>query len=93
MCRESQWSRKDWRDIKHWQEKLEPLLEEAISGNKVFFVDPPHFVYPAYLGFLWSFTRTFIYSPSGGKWFNVLGAVNAVTKEIITITTETYINS
>ena len=34
-----------------------------------------------------------ICSPSGGKRFNVLGAVNAVTKEIITITNETYINS
>ena len=44
------------------------------------------------LGFLWCFTRTFICSPSGGKRFNVLGAVNAVTKEIITITNETYIN-
>ena len=69
-------------------------MEEAISGNKVvFFVDAPHFVHRAYLGFLWCFTRTFICSPSGGKRFNVLGAVNAVTKEIITITNETYINS
>ncbi|NRB08647.1 MAG: transposase, partial [Richelia sp.] len=47
----------------------------------------------AYLGFLWCFRRTFICSPSGGKRFNVLGAVNAVTKEIITIKNETYINS
>ena len=58
-----------------------------------FFVDAAHFVHRAYLGFLWCFTRTFICSPSGGKRFNVLGAVNAVTKEIITITNETYINS
>ncbi len=41
----------------------------------------------------WCFTRTFIFSPSGRKKFNVLGTVNAVTKEIITITNETYINS
>ena len=32
-------------------------------------------------------------SPSGRKIFNVLGAVHAVSKEIITITNETYINS
>jgi transposase len=76
------------------KEKLEPLLEEAIRGEKaVFFVDAAHFVHRAYLGFLWCFTRTFIGSPSGRKRFNVLGAVNAVTKEIITITNETYINS
>jgi transposase len=79
---------------KYKVETLEPLLEEAIRGEKaVFFVDAAHFVHRAYLGFLWCFTRTFICSPSGRKRFNVLGAVNAVTKEIITITNETYINS
>ena len=76
------------------KEKLEPLLQEAISGEKaVFFVDAAHFVHRAYLGFLWCFTRTFICSPSGRRRFNVLGAVNAVTKEIITVTNETYINA
>jgi transposase len=76
------------------EQKLEPLLKEALSGEKaVFFVDAAHFVHRAYLGFLWCFTRTFICSPSGRKRFNVLGAVNAVTKEIITVTNETYINS
>jgi transposase len=75
-------------------ETLEPLLKEALAGEKaVFFVDAAHFVHRAYLGFLWCFTRTFICSPSGRKRFNVLGAVNAVTKEIITITNEAYINS
>jgi transposase len=75
-------------------EKLEPLLKEALAGEKaVFFVDAAHFVHRAYLGFLWCFTRTFICSPSGRKRFNVLGAVNAVSKEIITITNESYINS
>jgi len=79
---------------KYRVEKLEPLLKEAIKGEKaVFFVDAAHFVHRAYLGFLWCFTRTFICSPSGRKRFNVLGAVNAVTKEMITITNETYINS
>lgn len=79
---------------KYRVEKLEPLLEEAIMGDKaVFFVDAAHFVHRAYLGFLWCFTRTFICSPSGRKRFNVLGAINAVTKEIITVTNETYINS
>lgn len=76
------------------KDKLEPLLQEAINGEKaVFFVDAAHFVHRAYLGFLWCFTRTFICSPSGRRRFNVLGAVNAVTKEIITVTNETYINA
>jgi transposase len=58
------------------KEMLEPLLEEAIRGERaVFFVDAAHFVHRAYLGFLWCFVRTFICSPSGRKRFNVLGAV------------------
>jgi hypothetical protein len=76
------------------KDKLEPLLEEAIKGEKaVYFVDAAHFVHRAYLGFLWCFVRTFICSPSGRRRFNVLGAINAVTKEIITVTNETYINA
>lgn len=75
-------------------EKLEPLLKEALAGEKaVFFVDAAHFVHRAYLGFLWCFTRTFICSPSGRDRFNVLGAVNAVSNQIITITNESYINA
>ena len=58
-----------------------------------FFMDAAHFVHRAYLGVLWCFTRVFIASPSGRKRFNVLGVVNAVTKEVITVTNESYINA
>lgn len=76
------------------EQRLEPLLTEALSGEKaVFFVDAAHFVHRAYLGFLWCFTRTFICSPPGRKRLNVLGAVNAISKEIIIVSNETYINS
>ena len=76
------------------KEQLEPLLEEAKQGKKaVYFVDAAHFIHRAYLGFIWCFERLFMASPSGRKRFNVLGAINALTYEIITITNETYINS
>lgn len=69
-------------------------MEEAKAGKRaVFFVDAAHFVWGAFLGFLWSFTRIFIQSPSGRQRFNVLGAVNAVTHQLITITNETYITA
>lgn len=42
---------------------------------------------------MWCFTRVFIASPSGRRRFNVLGAVNAVTKTVVTVTNETYINA
>lgn len=46
-----------------------------------------------YVGFLWSVTRVFLRAPSGRQRFNVLGALNAVTHEVITVTNETYITA
>jgi len=69
-------------------------LEEAKAGKRaVFFVDAAHFVLGAYLGFLWCFERLFVKTGSGRQRFNVLGALNAVTHELITVTNETYINA
>jgi transposase len=76
------------------QKQLEPLLQEAKQGKRaVYFVDAAHFVHRAYLGFIWCFQRIFIPSPSGRKRFNVLGAIDAVTYQIIDVTNESYINS
>ena len=73
---------------------LEPRLEEAQKGTRaVFFVDAAHFVLTAYLGFLWCFVRQFIRAPAGRQRFNVLGALNAVTHELIMVTNDTYINA
>ena len=75
-------------------EKLQPRLEEAKAGKrKVFFVDAAHFVLAAFLGYLWSFRRIFIKAPAGRKRFNVLGALDAITHELITVTNDTYINA
>lgn len=75
-------------------EKLDPRLEEAKAGQRaVFFVDAAHFVLAPFLGFLWSFTRVFVKAPAGRKRFNVLGALNAITHELITVTNDTYINA
>lgn len=76
------------------RDELDPRLEEAKAGTrKVYFMDAAHFVFRVYLGFLWCFERLFIPSPSGRKRFNVLGALDAVTHEMLTITNFTYINS
>lgn len=74
--------------------ELEPRLAEAQAGERaLFFMDAAHFVHRAYLGFVWCFSRLFIASPSGRKRFNVLGAVNAITQEVITVTNTSYINA
>lgn len=76
------------------EEKLDPRLEEAKSGERVvFFVDAAHFVLAPFLGYLWSFTRLFVKAPAGRKRFNVLGALNAITHELITVTNDSYINA
>lgn len=75
-------------------QQVEPRLEEAQAGKRaVLYMDAAHFVHGAYLGMVWCFTRLFIASPSGRQRFNVLGAVDAVTKQIFAVTNETYINA
>jgi transposase len=76
------------------ERELEPRLAEAREGKRVMlFMDAAHFVHGAFLGMVWCFVRVFIPSPSGRKRFNVLGALNAVSKEVLTLTNETYINA
>jgi transposase len=75
-------------------QQLEPRLAEAKAGKRaILFMDAAHFVHGAYLAMVWCFTRLFIASPSGRQRFNVLGAIDAVTKQIFAVTNETYINA
>lgn len=75
-------------------EELEPRLEEAKGGKRhMFFMDASHFVHGHFLAVLWCWTRIFIPSASGRKRFNVLGALNAVTKKVITFCNTTTINT
>ena len=76
------------------EQELQPRLAEAQAGKRVvLFVDAAHFVLAPFLGFLWSVVRVFIPAPSGRQRFNVLGALNAVTHELITITNDAYITA
>ena len=56
-------------------------------------MDAAHFVFAPFLGYLWCFVRMFIKAPSGRQRFNVLGALNAITHVVITITNTGYINA
>lgn len=47
----------------------------------------------ALLGYLWCFTRVFIRGANGRQRFNVLGALDPFTFEVITLTNDSYINS
>jgi transposase len=73
---------------------LEPLIELAEMGHcHLFFVDAAHFVMGSFLCAIWSFARMFVKAPSGRKRFNVLGAVKAITNELVTVVNDTYVNA
>ena len=73
---------------------LKPRLDAALTGQgHVFFVDAAHFVFGTFLCCLWSFTRIFVRAASGRQRFNVLGAWNAVTHELIAVTNTTVVNT
>jgi transposase len=75
-------------------QELEPRLSEARQGQRtVLFVDAAHFVMGAFLGWVWCATRLFVRSASGRQRYNVLGAINAVTHELIRVTNDGYINA
>ncbi|MBC7817605.1 MAG: transposase [Planctomycetaceae bacterium] len=75
-------------------EQLTPVLTAAQAGQShVFFVDAAHFVYGTFLCCLWSFTRLFVRAASGRQRFNVLGAWNAVTRQLVSVTNTTVTNT
>jgi len=74
--------------------KREPCLAEAKAGQRaVFFVDAVHVVFAPFLGFLWCFARLFVKAPSGRSRFNILGAIHAISHELLTVTKESSINA
>jgi transposase len=74
--------------------ELKPKLDAALAGRgHVFFVDAAHFVYGTFLCCLWSIVRIYVRAASGRQRFNVLGAWNAVTRQLITITNTTVVNT
>lgn len=73
---------------------LLPKLEEAGRGErKVFFVDAAHFVMGAFLGMIWCFSRVLVKTSPGRQRYNVLGAIDSHSQEIISIRTTENINS
>lgn len=69
-------------------------MAEARQGRRdVYFVDASHFVLASFLGWLWCFTRMFVRAAAGRQRYNVLGALNAVTHELVTEINTTSINA
>jgi len=76
------------------QQELEPRLAQAQAGQgAVFFVDAAHFVHGLFLRWLWCVARCWQPTPTSRHRLSVLGALNAITHELITVTTDAYIHS
>ena len=62
------------------------------SEHVLLFMDASHFVMGSdFLGGIYGKARRFVKTFSGRKRYNVLGAINFVTKKVTTITNDTYI--
>jgi transposase len=78
-----------------YEQTLNPLMQKAKKGKiALLFVDASHFVMGCdYLGYIYGKTRRFIRTYSGRSRYNVLGALNFITKKITTVTNDAYITS
>lgn len=57
-------------------------------------MDAAHFVWgTGFLTSVWCVVRMFVRTSSGRKRHNVLGAYNAITKKLLTVVNDSYINS
>lgn len=79
---------------KFLKEKLEPVLAQARAKRRsVFFVDAAHFVQGSFLCCVWCLVRMFVRGSSGRRRYNVLGAWNGITRELIRVTNDTRVSS
>ena len=80
---------------REWVEKkLKPVIKQASKGEcHLLFLDAAHFILQPFICAVWCVARLFVKASSGRNRINVLGAVNAMTKEIITCSNTTYITA
>lgn len=70
------------------------MLNEAQAGRRhVYFVDAAHFVYGPFLAVVWCFCRTFLKTPAGRQRLNVLGALHAVTRQLVSVINDSYVTA
>lgn len=76
------------------ENKLEPALAEAKAGRlNLFFVDAAHCVMGTWLACIWCLVRLFIRGGSGRQRYNVLGAWNVITRQLVRITNTTVVTA
>ncbi len=81
--------------VKFYNETLKVYMKEALEDKRVLlFLDASHFVLGCdFLGAVYSAARRFMRTSSGRSRYNVLGALDYVTKQVITVTNAKYIGA
>ena len=81
------------RDI--YEGKLKPLMDKAENKDDVLlFMDASHFVLGCdFLGYIYGKKRRYIKTYSGRKRYNVLGAIDYISKSVLTVTNDCYITA
>jgi transposase len=74
---------------------LHPLMMKANCGEiSLLFMDASHFVMGGdWLGYIYCKTRRFVQTFAGRMRYNVLGGLDFVTKEVLTVTNDSYITA
>ena len=73
---------------------LHPVIEQAKQGLcHLLFCDAAHFTLSCFICMIWSLKRVFLKTSHGRNRMNVLGAVNAITKEVTTLINTTYVSA
>ncbi len=74
---------------------LHPLMEKAKNRDiALLFMDASHFVMGCdFLGFIYGRVRRFVLTFSGRMRYNVLGAIDFITKKVLTVTNDKYITA
>lgn len=84
-----------FKQSEFYKERLFPLMSLAKQQKiTLLFVDASHFVMGCdFLGHIYGRVRRFVKTWSGRRRYNVLGAINFVTKKVHTVTNDSYITA
>ena len=82
---------------KFYEETLKPLIDKAhkeCDKHILLFLDASHFVMGCdFLGSIYGKVRRYVTTFSGRQRYNVLGAINILTKKVTVVTNDTYITA
>lgn len=83
------------KQIDYFNSTLHPLMEKAMGGSvSLLFLDASHFVMGCdFLGHIYGRVRRFVKTFSGRRRYNVLGAMDYVSKKVLFVANDSYITA